>query len=112
MEFFSFGMTDIFSPTNICAVKLAKKPQLKLTFSIFNTFLCQLSHKLDQPSSQVTTSAAQLDAFANRKETRKEEIGKSFDAINYLQSSGNCTLNTCLKLFQVQNVGLDFTIYF
>lgn len=93
-----------------CAVKLAQKPLtcLKLTLSIFNK--CQVSHKSDQPSSQVTTSAAHF--CQTRKETRKEEIGRSFIAINYLQSSGNYTLNTCLKLFQVQNVGLDFTICF
>jgi len=44
-------------------------------------------------------------------ETKKEEIGRSLVAVYSLQSSGNCTPNTCLKIFEVENLGIDFTIY-
>lgn len=75
VEFFSFSMKDTFFPINTLAAKLAKKPltHLKLTFSMFSTFLCQASHKLDQASSQVTASAAWLGkCFCKAKEETKK----------------------------------------
>lgn len=61
----------------------------------------------------MTTSAAWLvKCFCKtKKEAEKKEIGRSLAAVNYFQSSGNCTPNTCLKLFQVENAGLDSTIF-